>query len=102
MPRKPASEKAREQRRLANEKRLKAKEAYEREHVRFTVRYQWRRPDGCRPGADRLDWRSWREFGVVPILFKTRDDAQAYLYQVGFKNLRHLPKASASVERTLI
>lgn len=94
----------------AKAKRLRASAAiklrqavYRRKHVRYCIRYQWRRPGGCIPGADPTNWRNWREFGVVPILFHTEEEAQLYGDSVDiFKNMRHRRKVSASVSKVLI
>ena len=42
---------------------------------RYAIRFQYRRPGGCKPGANPQDWRSWRLKGVWPILFDTWDEA---------------------------
>ena len=91
--------KKKQQRRLSEAKR----ELFRAEHVRYKITYQWRRPGGCIPGANPRDWRSWREFGSLPILFFTEKDALAYMEAVDlFRNMRHLRKPSASVNRILI
>jgi hypothetical protein len=76
--------------------------AWNKKHVRFVVRYQWRRPDGCIPGADPRKWQSWRCFGSVPILWHSREAAEAYIEYTAFKNMQHLRKPSCSVDRVVI
>jgi hypothetical protein len=74
--------------------------AYRRRHVRYCIRYQWRREH---PEGPRSDWRSWRCFGSLPLLFHTAEEAHDYLRMVDpFRNMRHLRKASCSVERVML
>lgn len=78
-------------------KRLRA--AANKRRTRYVVRYQWRRPDGLRPGGDPQNWRDWRVFAAVPILFYSADEAWDYTHMVGtFKNITGR-KPSCSVER---
>lgn len=80
------------------EAQRRAREAYHAAHTRYAIKYQWRRPDGCKPGADPRDWRSWRLFGSLPILFHTKDEAEEYMRNFTmFKNMDHLRKVSCSV-----
>lgn len=66
---------------------------------RYCIRFQWRRPGGCRPGANPRDWRSWREFSSWPMTFATAGEAQAHLDSIPnpFFNLKGKRKASVSV-----
>lgn len=86
--------------RTENLRRLK-RELYAAEHVRFVIQYQWRNPDGC--VGDPMDWRSWRLFACLPILFHTSDEAWEYINTADiFGWTKGLKKVSCSVERVLI
>ncbi|SDK44051.1 hypothetical protein [Bradyrhizobium ottawaense] len=68
---------------------------------RYKVTLQWRRPDGLRPGGDPHNWRDWRVFAVIPILFHSEEEAWDYMRMVDiFKNTGR--KASASVQAVRI
>lgn len=45
-----------------------------------------------------MNWRSWRKFFVVPILFKSEQEAWDYINNHMFKNMKHMRKCSCSVE----
>lgn len=82
--------------------RLAQRQQFQRDHVRYVIRYSWRRPGGCRPGAKPQDWRSWRCFASVPVLFHNYDAAHRYFGRVGFKNLGGHRKLSSTIERIII
>jgi hypothetical protein len=64
---------------------------------RYVVRLQWRNPDGCRAGGDAWNWRDWRIFASIPILFHTEEEAWDYTRMVDiFKHTGR--KASCSVD----
>lgn len=63
--------------------------------MRYKVTLQWRKD--LTPGADPQNWRNWRTFAVIPILFHTEQEAWDYIRMVDiFKNTGR--KASASVQ----
>lgn len=75
--------------------------AANRRRVRYVVRLQWRNPSGLHPGGDPSNWRDWRVFAVIPILFHTDTEAWDYIRMVDiFKNTGRKP--SAAVERVLL
>lgn len=81
-------------------KRLRA--AADKRRVRYVVRYQWRRPEGLREGGDPQNWRDWRIFAAVPILFYSADEAWDYTHMVGtFKNINGR-KPSCCVQRKVL
>lgn len=63
----------------------------------YKITYQWRNPLGC--VGDPNDWRSWRCFGSVPIVFGSREAAQSYMDMSSdiFANMRHLRKVSCAI-----
>jgi hypothetical protein len=72
-----------------------------RRRIRYVVRLQWRNPDGLRPGGDPRNWKDWRVFAVIPILFYTQDDAWDYTRMVDiFKNTGRKP--SCTVETVVL
>jgi hypothetical protein len=74
---------------------------YRRMYHRYKITYQWRNPEGC--VGDPRDFRSWRCFASIPILFHTYDEAKLYMKSVDiFKNLRHLRKVSASIDFVIL
>ena len=74
----------------------KAKRALrELEYKRWYVKYSWKHGY---PKGDPQRWQSWRSFAVVPILFRSEQEAWDYLNNIGFKNMEDKRKCSASVE----
>ncbi len=71
------------------------RDAVRNRNKRYVVRLQWRKD--LTPGADPEDWRNWRTFAVIPILFYSAAEAWDYMEMVNiFKNTGR--KASATVE----
>lgn len=75
--------------------RREAKMADEKARKRWRLVYQMK--TGICRGNPR-DWRSWRRFFHVPILFKSEEEAWAYFNAVQFKNFPVRRGVSASVE----
>jgi len=74
---------------------------FNRRHVRYAVRLQWRNPEGLRPGGDPMNWKDWRVFAAIPILFHSRDEATDYLRMVDiFKNTGRKP--SCTIEKVTL
>jgi hypothetical protein len=88
----------------ARTKRLRhlKRELYKAEHVRYYIQFQWRNPNGCQ--GDPRDFRSWRVFAAMPILFHTREEAWEFIREVPdiFADYRGCRKVSCSVEHTRI
>lgn len=65
---------------------------------RYVVRLQWRKD--LTPGADPQNWRNWRTFAVVPILFYSEAEAWDYMKMVDiFKNTGRKPSATVEAVR---
>ena len=71
------------------------RELREAQYKRWYIRYSWKHGY---PKGDPQRWQSWRSFAVVPILFRSHQEAEDYLNNIGFKNMGGLRKCSASVE----
>lgn len=64
-------------------------------YQRFVITFQAR---GYNPAYEKNNWRRYRKFMKVPILFKTREEAEAYWEAHGFANMQHERKVSSSIE----
>jgi hypothetical protein len=87
------------------EAQRRAREAHHAAHTRYKITYQWRRPEGPRPGMPLGPghWEAWRCFGSIPILFHTLKEAETYMKEFPiFKNMGHLRKVSASIAQVKI
>lgn len=74
---------------------IKSQELLRLKTIRYKITYQWRSKELHGP---RDDWRSWRDFASIPILFYTKEEAEDYLHSVGnFKNLFHKKKISWTI-----
>lgn len=74
-------------------------EIYKYKHIRYYIKYSWKHGY---PKGDPEDWRSWRSFAVIGKLFYNKEDAEEYMKNHVFKNMKHLRKLSASIESTII
>lgn len=74
--------------------RLK-RELREAQFKRWYIVYSWKHGY---PKGDPKRWQSWRSFAVVPILFRSFEEARYYLDNIGFKNMDDKRKCSASIE----
>ena len=67
-------------------------------HFRYVIVIQMRGLDERYP---KDNWRRYRKFQKVPILFKTEQDAWDYFHVHGFKNIEGR-KMSASISKVII
>lgn len=85
--------KARHRKQAALIRKLK-RELRDAQYKRYVIRMQWR---SGKCNGDPRNWRSWRTFASVPILFYSEEEAWGYFYEHDvLKNAGR--KASASVE----
>lgn len=75
--------------------REETRKQYIKDNKRWYVRYQLKR---WAPKGPAYSWKSWWDIAVVPILFKSEQEAWDYLAHHGFKNLPKNHRMSASVE----
>lgn len=75
--------------------REEARKQYIKDHKRWYVRYQLKR---WTPKGPAYSWKSWWDIAVVPILFKSEQEAWDYFDAHLFNNMPEGRKKSASVE----
>lgn len=75
----------------------------ERLHDRWCIELQWRNPAGCPRGADPQDWRSWRLFACLPMLFHSETAAWLWMRSNDvFETVRGMRKPSACATKVRI
>ena len=77
---------------------------FNRERVRYKIVLQWRNPNGLPAGKDPRNWKNWRIFAAIPILFYSEEEAENYMKMVDiFKNIREVyRKPSASITKVML